>query len=219
MLFRFDAAMAAHLARLPAGTQPFARLRQKAMGSNMMALGPDATENGTPIVYGNPHFPWTGSERLYPVHLTVPGQMDVAGVSLYGSPIVLIGYNDHVAWSHTVSTAYRFTLYQLTLDPGSPTRYRYTDEHGRRTVKDLQAVPLTVAVKQANGSLGSASRTLYRSMYGPMVIIQEGGVPVLGWTGRTAFTLRDANLENNRLINQYFLWNTATSLEIGRAHV
>jgi acyl-homoserine lactone acylase PvdQ len=28
-----------------------------------------------------------------------------------------------VAWSHTVSTAWRFTPYQLTLVPGHPTEY------------------------------------------------------------------------------------------------
>jgi len=34
------------------------------------------------------------------------------------SPFVNIGFNKDVAWSHTVSTAKRFTLYQLQLVPG-----------------------------------------------------------------------------------------------------
>lgn len=208
-----DAEMAARLSRLSPASQPFARLRDKRMGSNAYALGPDATDTGVPMVFGNPHFPWTGTERLYMAHLTVPGRMDIQGVSLYGTPIVLIGFNDHVAWSHTVSTAYRFTLYQLKLDPRDPTRYMFTDAAGRRSVKSLQAVPLTVQVKRADGSLGTETRTLYRSMYGPMVSISAGGVPVLGWTDRTAFTLRDANLENDRLINQYFAWNRAQSFD------
>ena len=207
-----DADMAAALARMPRQAQPFARLRHKAMGSNMYAFGPDATADGASMVYGNPHFPWAGSERLYMVHLTVPGKLDIAGVSLYGTPVVLIGFNDHVAWSHTVSTAYRFTFYKLQLDRTDPTRYVVVDGNGQRQVKAMQAVPLTVTVKNADGTLGSTSRTLYRSEVGPMLIVEEGGVPVLGWTSRTAFTLRDANFENTRLMAQYFGFNTATSL-------
>lgn len=214
-----DESMAAALAKLPRSAQPFARLREKRMGSNAIALGPDATVDGSPIVFGNPHFPWTGSERLYMVHLTVPGQMDIAGVSLYGVPIVLIGFNDQLAWSHTVSTAYRFTFYQLKLDRSDPTRYVVVDAQGRRSVKSMQAVPLQVTVKQPDGTLGTATRTLYRSMYGPMVVVKQGSVPVLGWTDRTAFTLRDANAENTRLISQYFAWDTAPSFaEFKRLH-
>ena len=49
-----------------------------------------------------------------------PGKIDVAGGSLLGVPLVLIGHTAHLAWSHTVSTAYRFTPFELTLVPGSP---------------------------------------------------------------------------------------------------
>ena len=78
-------------------------------------------------VLGNPHFPWQGSERFYEVHLTIPGKLNVIGAALQGVPIVNIGFNEHVAWSHTVSTARRFTPYELKLVPGKP-----TDVHGRR---------------------------------------------------------------------------------------
>src|SRR3546814_4631582 len=57
-----------------------------------------------PLLWGNPHFPWSGTERLYLAHLTIPGRFDIMGASLYGLPAVLIGFNDHFAWSHTVST-------------------------------------------------------------------------------------------------------------------
>ena len=57
----------------------------------------------------NPHFPWDGPERFYQSHLTIPGEVNVSGGSLFGVPLVLIGHNDNLAWTHTVSTAYRFT--------------------------------------------------------------------------------------------------------------
>ena len=57
----------------------------------------------------------------------------MSGASLFGVPLVLIGHTTTMAWSHTVSTAYRFTPYQLTLVPG-PTRRTYLvdGKSGRR---------------------------------------------------------------------------------------
>ncbi len=202
------AAEQAALASATPNDQPFARIRTKKFGSNMYALGTQAT-GGQPIVYGNPHFPWTGTERLYLAHLTMPGTMDIEGVSLYGVPLVLIGFNDKLAWSHTVSTAYRFSLYQLQLNPAKPTQYLYNG-----TLTDMTAVPLSVDVLGIDGkTVTTQTRTLYKSQYGPMLEIKLNGVPVLGWNNAIGFTLRDANLENDRLINQYFRWNQAQSFD------
>ncbi len=186
---------------------PFRRLRQKAMGSNMYALGPGAT-GGEPIIFGNPHFPWVGTERFYLAHLTLPGVIDVEGVSLYGAPVVMIGFNDHVAWSHTVSTAYRFTFYKLSLNLANPTQYTYNGQ-----MEDMTAVPLSVEVLNPDDSTTTRYRTLYRSRYGPMLVMKVGSLPVLDWNRLTAFTLRDANYENTRVINQFFEWNKAKSFD------
>jgi len=186
---------------------PLKRLRDKAFGSNMYALGPDAT-GGEPIVFGIPHFPWTGTERFYFAHVTLPGTIDIAGVSLFGAPVVMIGFNDHLAWSHTVSTASRFTFYKLSVNPANPTQYMYDGQ-----LQNMTPVPLSVEVLNADGSIIVRQRTLYRSHYGPMLVFKVGRIPVLGWTGTTAFTLRDANFENVRVMNQFFEWNRAESLD------
>lgn len=180
----------------------------RAFGSNMYALGPKATRSGMPMVFGNPHFPWSGTERLYIWHGTIPGTLDVMGSALYGVPAVNIGFTRQFAWSHTVSTAYRFTFYELTLAPGDPTGYVY----GNQILK-MEPVPLTVQVKEADGSLATESRTLYKSKYGPMMTLVSNGVNIFPWTAAKAYTLRDANLENDRLIEQFFRWNSAKSLE------
>ena len=83
------------------------------VGSNAWGLGGDATDNGKGAVMGNPHFPWAGSERFYQSHVTVPGQLDVSGGTLYGVPAVLIGHTKGLAWSHTVATAWRLTPFEL----------------------------------------------------------------------------------------------------------
>lgn len=187
----------------------FTELRGKRFGSNMYAFGKDAVAPGQQsMLFGNPHFPWTGPERLYLAHFTLPGKMNIMGVGLHGVPAALIGFNDHFAWSHTVSTAYRFTFFELTLNPSNPYQYLYDGEY-----RDIEQIPLTIDVKQPNGTVAQESRTLYRSHYGPMLVLEESGAPVLGWTTAKAYALRDANAENDRLINQFAQWNTATSLD------
>jgi len=201
-------------AALAANPGPFAAFgTNKRLGSNMYGLGPQATQTGEAMLFGNPHFPWSGTERLYLVHLTVPGKMDIMGASLYGVPLVLIGFNDKLAWSHTVSTAYHFTFYYLPLNPLNPKQYFH---EGKLT--SMTPVPLSVQVKEADGSLSTESRTLYRTQYGPIVKMSVSGIPVLGWDRGRAYTLRDANAENDRLMNQFFAWNTAQSLGEFKEH-
>jgi acyl-homoserine-lactone acylase len=176
------------------------------IGSNAYGLGKDATDNGRGMVLGNPHFPWTGPERLYQAQLTIPGKLDVAGASLYGVPLVLIGHTDGLAWSHTVATAFRFTPFELTLAPHDPTSYVVDGQ-----VKKMQADRVTVKVRNPDGSLSDRSRTLYRTEYGPM-LTEILGLPLFPWTNAKAYAMRDANEENFRYLNHFFDTNLAQSV-------
>jgi acyl-homoserine-lactone acylase len=196
----------AAIAGLPPADLPFPLGGELPIGSNMYALGPKATANNRSMLFGNPHFPWTGTERLYLSHLQV-GDTDIMGTSLYGVPAVLIGFNDKFAWSHTVSTAYRFSFYELTLNPSDPTQYLYDGE-----CRPMQEVPIQIEVLEDNGETTTESRTLYRSHFGPMLEFAVSGVTIFEWSFAKAYTLRDANAENTRLINQFYAWNKAQSL-------
>ncbi len=168
------------------------------LGSNAVAIGSAGTVNHHGLLLGNPHFPWIGPERFYQAQLTIPGKINVSGASLYGVPLILIGHNATVAWSHTVSTAFRFTPYQLTLVKGHPTEYL---QNGKPTA--MQPRTVTVMVKQANGKLAPHTHTLWWTRYGP-VFNSLLGVP-LQWTSTTAFAIRDANATNlARAVNTWF---------------
>ena len=95
------------------------------MGSNALGVGSEDSQNGHGLVLANPHFPWQGIDRFWELHIQIPGELNVIGSSLMGFPAVNVGHNRHVAWSHTVSTAQRFTLFELELDPSDPTSYIY----------------------------------------------------------------------------------------------
>lgn len=176
------------------------------IGSNMYAFGREATRTGQSMLFVNPHFPWAGPERLWLAHMTIPGQFNMMGAALYAVPAALIGFNEHFAWSHTVSSAYRFTFYELKLNPANPTQYYYEGE-----LRDMQATTHTIEVQGE----GEVTRTLYRTHFGPMLdsVATVSGVKLFAWENGVGYTLRDANAENDRLMNQFFRWNKARNLD------
>lgn len=173
-----------------------------AIGSNAVSLGSQSTSTGKGMLYGNPHFPWSGSERFFQSQLTIPGKINVSGGSLLGSPVVQIGHTRNVAWSHTVSTARRFNFFRETLVPGDPTKY----------LVDGQPVDMertNVTVDKGNGE--TETRTLYSTKHGPIsVSIQKQ--PLFGWTNEHAYSLFDANANSLRVVNQFFAFNRAQSV-------
>jgi acyl-homoserine-lactone acylase len=192
------AATMAKLTPLEVATQLGLAWNEIQIGSNAIALGGEATANGRGMILGNPHFPWSGSERFYQAHLTIPGVLDVTGATLFGAPIVVIGHTKGLAWSHTVSSAWRFTPYQLALVPGMPTSYLVDG-----APEQMSATPLTVEVVNGDGSLGTVNRTLYSTRWGP-VFTSILGLPVFPWTPTVAHALGDVNAANFRFVNHFF---------------
>lgn len=177
------------------------------VGSNMFGFGTAATGDGSPLLFGNPHWYWRGPDRFYQAHLTIPGTLNVSGSTFLGMSIIQIGFNDNVAWSHTVSTARRFGFFQLTLASGDPTRYL---RDGQPVA--MKARPITVRVRQTDGSVLPVTRTLYESEHGPIVNLGLLN-PALAWSQTTAFAIRDVNGANYRLYRNWQRWNQAKSLD------
>lgn len=172
-------------------------------GSNAIALGSETTRNGRGMLLGNPHYPWSGPSRFHMAHLTLPGQLDLMGVGLFTTPFVSIGFNKDVAWTHTVSTALRYTLYELELDPTDPLAYRYGGETRKLTPRSV-----TIEVRTSDGQVATEAHTIYVSHFGPM--LEDAELP---WTRERAYAIRDSNIENNRGLEQYLRFGRARSVE------
>lgn len=179
---------ASHSPRTPAG-----------LASNAIGIGRAASAGRTGLLLANPHLPWNGDLRLYQPHLTIPGELDVSGAGFYGLPVVNIGHNDRLAWSHTASTAQTTTMSRLTLVPGDPTSY-LLDGRPRR----MEQATVRVTVPRADGQLGQVSHKVYRTPDGP--IVAGGSVP---WSQEHAYAMRDANAGNLRVLDQ--------TLDMGRS--
>jgi len=179
-------------------------------GSNAYAFGSEVTGTDSGILYGNPHEPWEGVQRFYEFHLTLPGELDVMGAAQQGQPFINIGFNKDVAWSHTVSTAKRFTLYQLSLVNGNPMKYNYQNSDGVFEQRDIEEVEVTIQLPDG----GERVESLYLSQYGPMLNVKALNDQLPNWgDNNLAYTIRDAASENPRALNQWRSMNKATSVE------
>ncbi len=172
-------------------------------GSNAIAVGSERSADGKGMLLANPHFPWNGAMRFYQMHLTIPGRLDVMGASLPGLPVVNIGFSRHLAWTHTVDTSSHFTLYRLALDPKDPRRYLVD---GRSL--PLEEKSVAIEVRGADGKLSRVEHKVYQSIYGPLVVWPGK----LDWNRSEAYALRDANLENTRVLQQWYSINQASDV-------
>ncbi|MDG2303363.1 MAG: penicillin acylase family protein [Candidatus Binatia bacterium] len=176
------------------------------MGSNAYGIGSNASQTGYGILLGNPHFPWQGPERFYIAHLTIPDVYDVMGASLHGVPVINIGFNEDLAWSHTVSTARRFGFFELQILEDDPMRYRYDGE-----IRQIEAHPVSAEITLDDGTVETRTETIYMSHFGPIVDIGSINEIVGGWPTAfgTVLAVADANLFNTQALSQW--------LEIGKS--
>ena len=183
------------------------RLAPDQLGSNGLGIGRDGANGERALLLSNTHFPWSGSERWYEIHMTIPGKLNVIGAALQGVPVVNLGFTRGVAWSHTVSTARRFTPYELDLRRGRPTEYVVDG----RNVKMRKR---TVRVRVQGG--GTRRHTFYETRWGPVFSFELAG---LTWGSEHAYALADVNADNFRLTNQWAEYDKAQSVrDIQRAN-
>ncbi len=166
--------------------------KELGIGSNGWAFGSDVTASGRGMVIGNPHFPWKGPSRFWQMHVKGPDGYDVMGVGLAGTPMPTLGFNKDVAWTHTVTEARHFTLYQVALDPADPTRYMVDGKSEAMTSQ-------TVTVPMPEGQ-SPVTRTLWSTRWGPVFVIPARGIT---WSKQSAFALKDANRGNQRGIETW----------------
>ncbi len=69
-------------------------------GSNAWAVSGAHTASGKPLLSNDPHLEYSLPGIWYMTHLEAPG-LDVSGVALPGTPGIMIGHNQRIAWGIT----------------------------------------------------------------------------------------------------------------------
>lgn len=159
-------------------------------GSNAWAVSGAHTQSGKPLLAGDPHLAFTLPGIWYEIHLQAPG-LNVTGASLPGAPAVIIGHNDHFAWSNTnlhfdVSDLYK----EQTNLPAGVARFENSLER-LRVEQEVIAVrgsrPVTIAV--------------ISSRHGPIMGAEGNQQLALRWTatdpGGFTFPFLELNMAKN----------------------
>jgi penicillin amidase len=167
------------------------------VGSNMWAVRADKSASGNALMFINPHQPFFGPGQWYEGHLASGEGWNLLGACFFGSPFPTLGYNGHVAWSHTVNNPDIADLYNITFDDKSePLKYRYGE--GSR-----QATSWTedIVVKDANGPANRRFR-FTKTHQGPIVAVKDG----------KPLVIRLSKLEAGALIDQSYAMGRAKSV-------
>ncbi len=94
------------------------------LGSNCWALSGSRTKSGKPLLAGDPHLAVRNPGIWYEIAMS-DGDLSLIGFSIPGVPGVVIGHNDHVAWSFTYAETDTQDLFVERQDPTDLRRFEY----------------------------------------------------------------------------------------------
>jgi acyl-homoserine lactone acylase PvdQ len=162
--------------------------------SNEWAVAPTRTSVKAPILLIDPHLSWWGATRFWEFRIHA-GALNGSGFTLPGSMYVGLGHNDHVAWAMTTGGPDTADIYELTLNPKNPMRYKYDEGW-----KELTARTIEVRVQ---GEDKPRRMTVYDSHNGPVVARQ----------GDKVYVAKLAYADEVRFGEPYYHFNFARNVE------
>lgn len=128
-------------------------------GSNNWVVGKSKTANGKPILCNDPHLGLRLPSIWYEIQLSMP-DYNVYGVSLPGSPAVIIGFNQDISWG--VTNASRDVLDWYSVE--------FQDESRKAFKHDGKWLPTNQRLEVIKRRFGADFvDTLVFTMHGPVV--------------------------------------------------
>ncbi len=98
-------------------------------GSNSWVVGGAVTASGNPLLANDPHLGLTSPPLFWMAHVNTKragGDVDAAGQMIAGTPTIILGFTDRIAWGLTTSGYDVSDAYVELITPGDPP----TVEHG-----------------------------------------------------------------------------------------
>jgi acyl-homoserine-lactone acylase len=163
-------------------------------GSNAWAIAPRRSASGNAMLLANPHLPWNEDlMRFTEAHLVGPG-MNLSGATLIGLPVIAIGFNEWLGWSHTVNTIDALDAFTLRLAEGG---YRMDGE-----VRPFETRIDTLRIRQPDGTLRVEELVIRSSVHGPVV----------AQNGTTATAVAVQGIDQHGMLRQWWEMGRARSL-------
>ncbi len=129
-------------------------------GSNNWVVDGTLTETGAPMLCNDPHLRQSMPSIWFECHL-VGGEIDVIGASFAGSPGIIIGHNQQIAWGITNAVSDVQDLYIEKFHPDHPTQYEFQGQW-----EDAQIVREEIKVR---GQLTPEIEEVRITRHGPII--------------------------------------------------
>ena len=132
------------------------------VGSNGIAIGPQNSKSGHAMLWINPH---TSFYFRADVQMTSDEGLNAYGAATWGQPFLYQGFNEHLGWMHTTSSADCVDEFAETVtQKDGKYVYKYGNEERPVTVKNI-----TINYKAADGSMAKKTFVTYATHHGPIV--------------------------------------------------
>ncbi|GAC1310734.1 MAG: penicillin acylase family protein [Mucilaginibacter sp.] len=138
------------------------------VGSNNWAISGSKTASGFPILANDPHLDLSFPSIWYQLQLSSP-TVNVYGVSLPGSPCIIIGYNQKISWGVTNVDADVLDWYQVKFKDNTKSEYWYNNQWNK--------VKKRIEIIKVRGQQPVIDTVLY-THHGPVVYETEAKKPV-----------------------------------------
>ena len=129
---RYRADLGADALRAASAASPFVG-GAGSQGSNAWVVGGERTSSGKPLLANDPHLVLRMPALWYENHLC-GGDYHVTGASIPGSPGVIIGHNERIAWGVTNGMNDVQDLYIEKFDDVDPARYEFEGQWERAEI-------------------------------------------------------------------------------------
>ena len=137
-------------------------------GSNTFAFNSTKTKDGSTYLAINTHQPLDGPVSWYEAHLCSEEGTNILGALFAGTPNILIGTNENLAWAHTVNQPDKTDVFALEMHPDKKLQYRVDGTYLKLEEKKAKlrfkflGIPLSIKKK------------FYKSIYGPTLKNKSG---------------------------------------------
>ncbi|MEM6295644.1 MAG: penicillin acylase family protein, partial [Myxococcota bacterium] len=156
------------------------------VGSNNWAIDGSLTDNGRPLIAGDPHQPLQSPSLMYTQHLNsadAGGDLDVIGWGFAGTAGIQLGHNKNIHWTATTNFADVMDIWEVEFD-GSQVRIgdEMVDVEAREeTITVAGGDPIVLEVFDVPGYGFILPDDIV-----PIPIAEPGHALLLNWTGLKA---------------------------------
>lgn len=166
-------------------------------GSNTIAIAPERSTDGYTRITTNSHQPWDGPVTWYEAHINSNEGWNMSGGLFPGSPVIFKGYNDSIAWSHTVNSPDLVDVFELKINPNNENQYMVDGEW-----IDFEIKVLPIKIKLLGPLKWTFKRKLYWSLHGPVINTDHG-----------VYALRYSAFDRIGQLEQWFKMNKSSNID------